>query len=150
MRWPLAMKFSVRPMRPGSLRMWFQVLSWVIAVALLGKTTIALAAPRWFYGKRQGQYAAEFLPTKLLVAPAVVVTLTLVAWYATIFHYQPWSWIVTGLLTAISCMSVDHLFRWSKHRQAMLAVVTNPKVWQVDCLLLIVGSGFVVLALLVY
>ena len=25
----------------------------------------------------------------LLVAPAVVVALTLVAWYATIFHYQP-------------------------------------------------------------
>ena len=130
--------------------MWFQVLSLVIAVALLGKATIALTARRRFYAIRQRQYAAESLPTKLLVAPAVVVALTLVAWYATIFHYQPWGWVVTGFLTALSCMSVDHVFRWSRHRQAMLAVVTNPKVWQVDCLLMVVGSGFVALALLVY
>jgi hypothetical protein len=130
--------------------MWFRVLSLVIAAALVAKATIALSARQWFYAKRQRQYATESLPTKLLVAPAVVITLTIVAWYATIFHYQPWSWVVTGFLTALSCMGVDHVFRWSMHRQAMLAVVTNPKVWQVDCLLLVVGSGFVALALLVY
>lgn len=130
--------------------MWFQVLSLVIGAALLGKATIALTARRRFYAVRQRQYATESLPTKLLVAPAMVVALTLVAWYATIFHYQPWGWVVTGFLTALSCMAVDHVFRWSRHRQAMLAVVTNPKVWQVDCLLLVVGSGFVALALLVY
>ena len=130
--------------------MWFQVLSLVIAAALLGKATIALIARRWFYAIRQRQYATESLPTKLLVAPAVVVALTLVAWYATIFHYQPWGWVVTGFLTALSCMAVDHVFRWSSHRQAMLKAVTNPKVWQVDCLLMVVGSGFVALALLVY
>lgn len=130
--------------------MWFQVLSLVIAAALLGKATIALTARRWFYAIRQRQYATESLPTKLLVAPAVIVALTLVAWYATIFHYQPWGWVVTGFFTALSCMAVDHVLRWSRHRQAMLAVVTNPKVWLVDCLLMVVGSGFVALALLVY
>mgnify|MGYP001205396757 CR=1 FL=1 len=130
--------------------MWFRVLSLVIAAALLVKATIALAARQWFYAKRQRQYATESLPAKLLLAPAVVVALTLVAWYATIYHYRPWSWIVTGFLTALSCMGLDHVFRWSNHRQAMLAVVTNPKVWQIDCLLLVAGSGFVALALLVY
>ena len=130
--------------------MWFRVLSLVIAVALLGKAAIALAARRRFYAARQRQYTSESLPTKTLIAPAVVVGLTLLAWYATIFHYQPWGGIVTGFLTALSCMAVDHVFRWARHRQAMLKVVTNPKVWQFDCLLLAVGSGFAVLALLVY
>ena len=130
--------------------MWFRVLSLVIATALLGKASIALAARRRFYAERQRQYASASLPPKLFIAPVVVVAVTLVAWYATIFHYQPWAWIVTGSLTAVSCMAVDHVFRWERHRQAMLKVVTNPKVWQFDCLLLAVGSGFVALALLVY
>jgi hypothetical protein len=130
--------------------MWFRILSLVIAAALLGKAAIALAAPRQFYAVRQRQYASESLPPKLLIAPVVVVAVTLVAWYATLFHYQPWGWVVTSSLTALSCMAVDHVFRWERHRQAMLKVVKNPKVWLFDCLLLAVGSGFVALAVLVY
>ena len=130
--------------------MWFRVLSLMITAALLGKASIALAAHRRFYAARQRQYASESLPPKLFIAPVVVVAVTLVAWYATIFHYQPWGWVVTGSMTALSCMAADHVFRWERHRQAMLKVVMNPKVWQFDCLLLAVGLGFVALALLVY
>src|SRR4051794_21117268 len=121
--------------------MWFRALSLVIATALLGKAFIALAARRRFYAARQHQYASESLPPKLFIAPIVVVAVTLIAWYATIFYYQPWGWVVTGFLTALSCMTVDHVIRWERHRQAMLRVVKNPKVWQLDCLLLAGGSG---------
>ena len=96
------------------------------------------------------QYASASLPPKLLVAPVVVVALTLVAWYATIFHYQPWSWVVTGFLTALSCLAIDHVFRWQSHRQRMLKVVRSPTVGWLDCLLFVVGVGFVGLALMVY
>ena len=130
--------------------MWFQVLSLVIAIALLSKATVALASPRRFYAARQQQYASETLPSKLLIPPALVLALTLVAWYATIFHYQPWGWLVTGLLSVISCLSLHHVFHWARHRQAMLKVVTNPRVKQVDCLLLAVGLAFLGLALFVY
>ena len=130
--------------------MWFRVLSLVIAAALLVKATIALALGRRFYAERQRQYASESPPAKVWVPPLVIVALALVAWYAIIFHYQPWGWVVTGSLTALACLAVDHLFRWESHRQRMLKVVTNPKVWQVDCLLLVLGVGFVALALLVY
>ena len=130
--------------------MWFQVLSVVIAVALLGKAAIALAAPRRFYHERQRQFASEVRPRKLLVPPVVIVTITFAAWYATIFHYQSWGWIVTGCLTALACGSVDHVLRWERHRQWMLRVVTNPKVWWVDCVLLVVGALFVALAFWVY
>ena len=69
---------------------------------------------------------------------------------ATIFQYRPWGWVVTGSLTALSCLSLDHVFRWERHRQRMLKVVSSQNVWQVDCLLLLAGTAFVVLALLVY
>jgi hypothetical protein len=130
--------------------MWFRVLSVVIAVALLGKAAIALAAPRRFYDERRRQYASGARPRKLLVAPLVIVVITLAAWYATILHYQSWGWVVTGSLTALSCLSVDNMLRWETHRQRMLEVVSNPRVWWVDCVLLVAGALFLALALWVY
>ncbi len=130
--------------------MWFQTLSLVIAAALLIKAAIALAIPRRFYAARERHFSSESLPPKLLVAPVIVVALTLTAWYATIFHFQPWCWVVTGSLTALACLAVDHVFRWPSHRQRMLKAVRNTKVGWVDCLLLVVGAGFLGLAFLVY
>lgn len=118
----------VRRTRPKGAAVWFRTLSLVIAAALLGKAAIALAVPRRFYAVRERQYASESLPPKLLVAPAIVAALTFVAWYATIFHYQPWGWVVTTSLTALSCLAVDHVFRWQSHRQRMLKTVRSPKV----------------------
>lgn len=130
--------------------MWFRVLSLVIAVALIGKAAIALTMTQRFYAERQRQYASASPTTKVLVPPIVIVGITFVAWYATIFHYQPWGWVVTGSLTALMCVAVHQAFRWERHRQRMLSVVTNPNVWRVDFLLLVVGVMFVALALLVY
>lgn len=122
--------------------MWFRVLSFVIAVAL--------TASRRFYARRREQHSPETLPSKLLIPPAVVLTLTLAAWFATIFHYQSWGWIVTGFLSVLSCLALHHLFRWAEHRRAMLKLVANPKVKQFDYLLLAVGLGFLALSLFVY
>jgi hypothetical protein len=130
--------------------MWFQSLSLLIATALIGKASVALATRQRFYALRSGQYVSESLPLKLLVGPIVVGALTLVAWYATIFQYRPAAWVVTGILTALSCTAFDHLFRWNSHRQMMLKLVANPNVWLIDCVLLAVGAGFVALARLVY
>jgi hypothetical protein len=133
-----------------AVTLWFRVLSLVIGVALLSKAATALFARRRFYAERQRQYASASQPPNLLVAPAVILAVTSAAWYATIFQYRPWGWVVTGSLTALSCLSLDHVFRWERHRQRMLKVVSSQNVWQVDCLLLLAGTAFVVLALLVY
>src|ERR671918_62349 len=108
--------------------MWFKVLSLLIAVALLGKAIIALLRPRRFYAVRQSHYASETLPARLLVAPVLVLAMTGVTWYATIFHYRPWGWVLTCFLTLIACLSLDHVFRWQKHRARLSKVVANPKV----------------------
>jgi hypothetical protein len=130
--------------------MWFQCLSLLIAIALIGKATIALVMRQTFYAARARQYDSVSLPFKLLVAPTIVGALTLIAWYATIFHYRPAAWVVTGFLTALSWMAFDHVLRWKTHGQVMLRVVTNPQVWLIDCVLLVVGAAFGALALLVY
>jgi hypothetical protein len=122
----------------------------MIAVALLIKAGLALTGSRRFYARRRAQYSSETLPAKLLIPPVMVLTFTLTAWFATICHYQPWGGLVTGFLSALSCLSLHPLFHWAKHRQVMLKLVSNPKVKQIDYILLIMGLGFLALALFVY
>ena len=130
--------------------MWFQALSFVIAAALLVKALVALAIPGRFYATRQRHYASTSLPPALLVPPAVILCLTSVAWYATFVHYRPWGWVVTGSLTLLCCLSLNQLVRWPRSRETMTKIVANPKVWLIDCLLLVLGAGFAALGLLVY
>jgi len=130
--------------------MWFQALSFVIAAALLVKAAVALTNPSRFYAARQRQYASTSLPPSLMVPPAVILCVTSVAWYATLLHYRPWGWLVTAPLTLLCGISLDNLVRWRQHRQAMSRVVAHPRVWVVDCLLLVLGAGFAALGLFVY
>ena len=130
--------------------MWFRVLSILIGVALLLKATIALTATTRFYGERSRQYASAVAPRKVVIASAVVLAVGATSWYAVVFHYRPWGWVVAGFLTALACGSLNQVFRWERHRQRMLRVVTNPNVWWVDCVLLVVGAAFLALAILVF
>jgi hypothetical protein len=131
-------------------RVWFRLLSFLIAAALLVKAAVALAMPERFYATRRRQYAAESRAPALLVPPAIVLSVTALAWYATLFHYRPWGWIVTGALTLLACASLDHLLRWRHHRARMSKIVSDPRVSLVDWALLVLGTGFAALGWLVY
>jgi hypothetical protein len=130
--------------------MWFQALSFVIAAALLIKAAVALAIPHRFYASRQRQYASTAMPPGLMVPPAIIVCVTSVAWYATLVHYRPWGWIVTASLTLLCGLSLHNLMRWRRHRETMSKVVSHPRVWIVDCVLLVAGAGFAALGWFVY
>jgi hypothetical protein len=128
----------------------FQALSFVIAAALLIKATVALAIPQRFYATRQRQYASTSMPMELMVPPAIIVCVTALAWYATLVDYRPWGWIVTSSLTLLCGLSLHNLTRWRRHRETMAKVVAHPRVWLVDCVLLVAGAGFAALGWLVY
>ena len=128
----------------------FQALSFIIAAALLTKAIIALAIPDTFYASRQRQYASTSLPRELMVPPAIILSITALAWYATFVHYRPWGWVVTGSLTLLCTLSLHNLLRWRRHRETMFAVVAHPRVWIVDCVLLAAGAAFAALGWFVF
>jgi hypothetical protein len=130
--------------------MWFQTLTFIIAAALIVKAAVALAIPGRFYASRQQQYASTSMPFALMVPPAIILTITSIAWYATFAHYRPWGWVVTGFLTTLCLLSLHNLARWRRHRETMSKIVAHPRVWIVDCALLAVGAGFAALGWLVY
>jgi hypothetical protein len=130
--------------------MWFQALSSIIAAAMIVKAVVALAIPDKFYASRQQQYASTSMPFALMVPPAVILTLTSIAWYATFAHYRPWGWVVTSFFTTLCLLSLHNLARWRRHRATMSKIVAHPRVWMVDCVVLVVGAGFAALGWLVY
>ena len=60
--------------------------SFVIATALLVKASVALTIPGRFYATRTRHYASTSMPRELLVPPAIILSITSLAWYATVFH----------------------------------------------------------------
>ena len=133
--------------------MWFKALSLVIAAICLGKGCAALLAPQVFYGRRRQQYASARIPLSVLVLPIVMLSLTLIAWYATIMHHTAWSWLLTGFLTLISILGAVNLVRWSRHRLQLLNAIAEEQArgrMNVDLVIVGLGVFFTLLALRVF
>ena len=133
--------------------MWFKVLSLLIMALCIGKAGFALVAPHTFYRRRRQQYSSTRIPISVFIPPIAVFCLTGVAWYATMQDYVAWSWLVTGFLTLISVLAVVNLFRWSRHRVALLAAIAEEQATyrqQVDVGLLSIAGAFAVLGLIVF
>lgn len=131
--------------------MWFEVLSLLIGVPCLLKGIIGLSLPTRFYRWRHGQYASERPPQALFVVPLALVGVVAVTWYATVFHYVPWGWVVTAFITVAALAGGANLLRWRQHQGRALRAVGSPATRRaVDLVLIGVGAGFVALALAVY
>jgi hypothetical protein len=78
-------------------------------------------SPRiWFLfrdiSRRQGQYTSVTIPRIVLVAPALIMILAVLAWYATSCHYQFAGRIMTVFTTLITVLATLNLSHWSTHR----------------------------------
>jgi hypothetical protein len=132
--------------------MWFKLISLALATLCLGKAVIALAAPQLFYRLRLAQYGSTRLPWTIFLAPTYVLALTALAWYATVFHYAPWGWLLTLFLTLVGALAVVNLLRWSQHRAVVAAAITERPIERAtfDAGLGVLGAVFIALALFVY
>ena len=131
--------------------MSFKILSLVLALMCLTKGIVALTIPTRFYERRQRQYASERIPGIVLLMSAILIGLLALVWYATWFHYVRWGWVVTGFVTSVSLLSLDNVFRWSKHRARMLRVIEfAQRTRYVDGCIVALGIAFLLLSIFVY
>ena len=130
--------------------MWFQALSLVIATALLVKAVSRSRSPADSTQRGAASTDSTSMPRELLVPPAIILCVTSIAWYSTFVHYRPWGWVVTGSLTLLCSLSLTISSAGGAIARPCTSIVANPRVWIVDCVLLVVGAGFAALGLLVY
>jgi hypothetical protein len=90
-------------------------------------------------------------PHVVLLMSLIIVSLSIVVWYATWFHYARWGWIITGFTTGLSLLSVENIRRWPKHRVRMLAVIEFARGTRfLDGCIVALGVAFLLLSVLVY
>ena len=131
--------------------MWFKVLSLILAFLCLAKGIVALIIPTRFYQRRRQQYSSEQMPGVLRVIPFVVLTFLSLCWYATLFHYVRWCWVVTAFVTIVAVLSLENSFHWSRHRIRMLKLIGYAEQnWQLDASIAALGICFLLLAVFVY
>jgi len=123
----------------------------LIGVSCLLKGIVGLTFSDYFYQWRRAHYTSAQTPSALFAAPSVVAAVVAVTWYATLFHYSPWGWIVTAFVTATALLGTANLVRWKQYRGRALRAVDNTVTRRcVDVMLLVIGAGFVALAMFVY
>jgi hypothetical protein len=131
---------------------WFEVLSLILAAVYLMDAAIALARHerKWAWVRRH--YAEESMSPTLVPLVVLALVVIAVAWYATLFHYVAYGWIVTSFLTLGLLKVLAMLCCWEKTSGRILRMVDSARrgLWLLDALSLIVGVGFLLLAILVY
>ena len=130
----------------------FKIISLFIGTIALLKAIAGLLLPSFFYSWRKEQYASISIPPIVLVMPVLFALLAFASWYAALFHYQPWGWVVTGFTTLISILGLLNLSRWPTHRQkTSRAIDEQPGArTSVDIMLLVLGGMFAMLGIFVY
>ena len=131
--------------------MWFKVLSLILAFLCLTKGTVALIIPARFYQRRRQQYSSEQIPRVLRVIPFVVLTFLSLCWYANLFHYVRWGWVVTAFVTTVAAFSLENTLQWSRHRIRMLSLIGYAERKRyLDASIAALGLCFLLLAVFVY
>lgn len=132
--------------------MWFRLISFVLAAACILKALIGLFFHKKFYSWDRKQYAAKKFPKRLFIFILYGIGIVLTTWYATIFHYVKYGYILTIIVTLSSIKLFSILFDWENTSKKFVHFIDSGgwKLWVLDIFILIMGIVFFLLGLYVY
>lgn len=78
--------------------------------------------------------------------------ITTAAWYATLFHYVKYGWIITALTTLGVVKMINITTNWKRFSKGAVNLIDNHDraLWFLDVTLLILGSILFILAIKLY
>ena len=132
--------------------MWFKLISFVLGGACILKALIGLFFHKKFYSWDRRQYAAQKFPKRLYIFILYGIVMVFTTWYATIFHYVEYGYILTIIVTISSIKLFSILFNWKNTSKKILNFIDSGgwKLWALDIFILIMGIIFFLLGIYVY
>lgn len=132
--------------------MLFKIISFVLACACILKAIIGLAFHKKFYLWDRKQYASQKLPKDIFIFILYGIGMFFITWYATIFHYERYGWIITLVVTLSSVKLFSILFNWRKTSEKIVKFIDSGgwKLWMLDITIFIIGILFLLLGLYIY
>ncbi|HKL12330.1 MAG TPA: hypothetical protein VJ907_01860 [Halanaerobiales bacterium] len=132
--------------------MLFKIICYVLASTAFLKGLVGIFAHQLLYGwaeKHYGKKGKSFTVNLLLFYAFTILILT---WYATLFQYTEYGWILTTFITLMSIKTVGLTFKWKKASQKFVSFIKNSgkKLWLLDVVVIILSLVFFGLGYFVY
>lgn len=132
--------------------MWFKYLAFMFGLILIIKSCIGLGFHSKFYMWDKKQYSSP-KPTLpfifFLIYGLIILCLT---WYATLFHYVKYGWILTAITTISGFKIYKAAARWPDFSKNIAIFIDkhNSYLWALDIILFILGAFFLVMSFTLY
>lgn len=132
--------------------MLFKIICFVVAGSAFIKGLTGIFAHDKLYGWARKHYASEewsFTFILLLVYGIAVVGTT---WYATIFTYVKYGWILTVFMSIMSLKMIGLIFNWKETSRKFVNLIESggKKLWVLDFIVLVLGVIFLLMGLYLY
>ncbi len=132
--------------------MWFKIISFVLAGACFLKAFIGFVFHNKFYEWDRKQYASDKWPKSFFIFITYGLVMFALIWYATIFHYVKYGWILTLIVSISSIKLFSLLFKRDEIAPKFVRFIESGgwKLWAVDIFVLFMGFLFLYLGLYIY
>ena len=132
--------------------MWFRIISLILATVCLIEGIAGLVFREQFHGWLRRQCSAARPSGTLRVILVYLTTLVVATWYATIFHYRPYGWVLTLVMTLSGIEILLVLYRWRAVGEAVVGFLleTRQHVGWVYGVAIALGTLLLWLGLFVY
>jgi hypothetical protein len=132
--------------------MLFKLICFILATTAMIKGLVGIFAHNKLYGWAEKHYAkpGKSITVKIFVGYAVLILL--LTWYATLFQYQSYGWIVTVFITLMSIKTVGLLFNWEKTSQKFVSLIKSGQkiLWVLDIIVIGLSLLFYGLGIFIY
>lgn len=132
--------------------MLFKIICYILATTALIKGLVGIFAHDKLYGWAEKHYAQteKSITVKVLVAYAVIILF--LTWYATLFQYTQYGWIITTFITLMSIKTVGLLFNWKAASQKFVDFIKSSQkmLWVLDIVVIFLSLIFYGLGLFLY
>lgn len=132
--------------------MLFKIVCYVVAGAAFCKGLVGIFAHDKLYGWAEKHYATgerSFTVWLFLIYGIGVVGIT---WYATIFDYVKYGWILTVFMSIMSLKLIGLIYNWEETSKKFVNFIrgSSSKLWLLDFVVLLLGAVFLWMGLYLY
>lgn len=132
--------------------MIFKVICYILATTALIKGLVGLFAHETLYGWAEKHYSKTKKSATVQVMVAYAFIILILTWYATIFDYVQYGWIITVFISLMSIKTFTLIFKWKEASEKFVKLIKSggSTLWVLDIIVIVLSISFYALGYYLY
>jgi|AntRauTorcE11898_2_1112593.scaffolds.fasta_scaffold23077_2 hypothetical protein len=132
--------------------MLFQVICYILATTALIKGLTGLFAHETLYGWAEKHYSETKKSATVQVMVAYAFIILILTWYATLFDYVKYGWIITVFISLMSIKTLTLIFKWEEASKKFVKLIKSggATLWTLDIIVIVLSIIFYSLGYFLY